>query len=289
MINSFMNREITSITIDCLIKKDQDGKIKLVTEGSEIRNMTAQHFQSIAGNVNVDKHIPIEWLLYYDPSSDIDNHIYDALLADIDEEEFIERLNSLPNKKATGPSGISYEILKHSSSLMKKVLRQLFQACIKFGDYPSGWKKADVYPIPKPKPFNCELINTRPITLLETTRKLFVSIMNQRVSKIIATHNVLKGYQFAGLPGKSTFEPIRIVNEIIEDAKINKNDIWLLCQDMSKAFNRVNISMLKEAMRYIQLPADFIKLITNLFLNRKNSVFTAKEKTHYYDIVVGID
>jgi hypothetical protein len=67
------------------------------------------------------------------------------------------------------------------------------------------------------------------------------------------------------LPGSSTFEPIRIINEIIEDAKEKHNDLWILFQDMSKAYNRVNIFMLKKAIARLRLPLSFIDLICNLF------------------------
>ena len=46
-----------------------------------------------------------------------------------------------------------------------------------------------------------------------------VKILNHRLSNLFAQKHILKGYQFAGIPGSSTMEPIRILNELIEDAK----------------------------------------------------------------------
>jgi Reverse transcriptase (RNA-dependent DNA polymerase). len=39
----------------------------------------------------------------------------------------------------------------------------------------------------------------------------------------------------------------------------------------------------------LKIPESFIKLISNLFLGRKNSVFTAVGNTSPYDVLVGID
>jgi hypothetical protein len=39
----------------------------------------------------------------------------------------------------------------------------------------------------------------------------------------------------------------------------------------------------------LKIPIPFINVITNLFLNRKNSVFTAYGNTDPYDVIVGID
>src|SRR5207249_1347705 len=93
----------------------------------------------------------------------------------------------------------------------------------------------------------------------------------------------------AGLPGTSTFEPLRIINEIIEDAKEKHNEIWLLFQDMSKAYDRVNIFMLQKAMDRLKLPQQFSSIICNLFTQRKNRVFTAVGTTTPYDVLIGID
>src|SRR5439155_20015497 len=55
------------------------------------------------------------------------------------------------------------------------------------------------------------------------------------------------------------------------------------------AYDHVNIHMLKKAMYRLKLPSNFTKLITSLFLERKNSVFTAVGTTDPYDVLTGID
>ena len=100
---------------------------------------------------------------------------------------------------------------------------------------------------------------------------------------------MLRGNQFAGLPNMSTFEPLRIINEIIQDADENQKELWVLSQDLSKAYDRVNVFMLQEALTRLKIPQTFIDLICSLFLNRKNQVFTAVGTTAPYDVLIGID
>jgi hypothetical protein len=107
--------------------------------------------------------------------------------------------------------------------------------------------------------------------------------------KIIYDNKVLRGNQFAGLPLSSTFEPTRILNEIIQDANEDDKELWMLSLDMSKAYDQVNIYMLEKAINRIKLPNGFIGFIKELFLGRKNQVFTAKGLTDPYDVLVGID
>jgi hypothetical protein len=164
-----------------------------------------------------------------------------------DEEWTRHHIHTLPSEKASGPSLISYEMIKHSSLEMKQQLLLLTNEIIKQEKLPNEYKLANIYPIPKPKPWGCKLVNTQLITLLETARKLMVSILNKRLAKILKDNNILRRYQFAELPENSTFEPIRIINEIIQDANEHNKEFWFLALDISKAYDKVNIYMLEKA------------------------------------------
>jgi hypothetical protein len=105
---------------------------------------------------------------------------------------------------------------------------------LKLQSIPNEWKRANVYPIPKPRNWDAELDNTRPITLLETLRKAFVKLLTNRFTKILVDNNILQWNQFAALPGSLTVIPLHIVNEIIEDSLENKKDLIICGLDMSK-------------------------------------------------------
>ena len=117
----------------------------------------------------------------------------------------------------------------------------------------------------KPKSWKCKLTNTRLITLLDTAQKFLMRILNHRLSVVLYQQNLMSDLQFAGLPGKSTFKPIKVINEIITNAKSNNKELWIFFQDLSKAYKRVNIYMLKQAMAHLCIPTHFIRLITQFF------------------------
>ncbi|GET66496.1 RNA-directed DNA polymerase from mobile element jockey-like isoform X1 [Rhizophagus irregularis DAOM 181602=DAOM 197198] len=116
-----------------------------------------------------------------------------------------------------------------------------------------------------------------------------VKLFYNRLASILASNEVLKGGNFAGLPGGSCRDPIVVLESIIHDAHVNKSPLWILSQDISKAFDSVDLKMLRFALERIKLPASAIKFILSLFMKRSNRIFTAHGTTPSYRVRIGID
>ena len=89
------------------------------------------------------------------------------------------------------------------------------------------------------------------------------------MDQIFVTHKVLEGPNYAGLSGDSTASPIHIMNNILEDARQKNKEIWILFQDMKKAFDSVNLKMMKKVLERIKVPDLTIKFLLNLYNKRK--------------------
>jgi hypothetical protein len=289
MINSILEREQQSIRINrCVINKDGEDEILLSPD--DVKEAAKNHFSNISNNNHtIPNALPSPWLNQYKPIKQIDPTWYSNLMSPITLVEWYSIINTLPNGKASGPSGITNEMLKHIGKITQQFLLKIINQCITTNDIPDAWREATVYLIPKPQDWELQLNNTRPITLLETPRKALVKIINNRISEIIMNHNILKGYNFAGLPGKSTHEPIHILNMLMEDARENNKEMWVLFQDMSKAYDLVNRDMLQLALKRIALPNSFCKFIHNIFNKRVNRIVTEFGLTNQYTINNGID
>src|SRR6266540_4384229 len=229
------------------------------------------------------------WTKQFEPKDYINNNWYNSVMTLPTWDEWTATLQSLPNDKACGLSQLHNEFYKHADDATKQLLWSLAQMYFRQGFIPDDWKLAYIYPIPKPMEWQCDLTKTRPLTLLDTMRKAVMKIITNRLSRIIAKHKVLRGNNFAGIPGGSTEVPIKIMNMILEDAKEHNKPVWILLQDLSKAYDRVDLSILRKAMERIKLPAPDINFIIDFFTHRKNAVLTKGGLSDYYDVKIGID
>ena len=124
---------------------------------------------------------------------------------------------------------------------------------------------------------------------MESTRKCFTKIITNRISIIYKKKNVLRGSNFAGLPGESTLEPIQLLNNICEETREKKKELWILLQDTAKTFDTVNLEMLKRILDRIKIPKKAIKLIIYLFKDREVRAITKNGLTNPVKAGNGID
>ena len=62
-----------------------------------------------------------------------------------------------------------------------------------------------------------------------------------------------------------------------------------MSQDISKAFDSINLNMLLLAMQRLKFSQLFCKLILSLFTNRYNKILTCHGETDKYHVQIGID
>ncbi len=116
-----------------------------------------------------------------------------------------------------------------------------------------------------------------------------MKILTNRLSRIIAKYAILKGNNFAGLPEGSIEFPIKLINIIMEDAKEYNQPVWILLQDLSKVYDRVDLTILRKVMKRVKIPDPYISFILEFFIHWKNAVLTKGEILEFYDVKIGID
>ncbi|CAB4407472.1 unnamed protein product [Rhizophagus irregularis] len=266
-IFSSLNRERRCIVLDRVLVIDSPDSLKLLVAPEEIKAAAIAHFQNVVGPsvspFDSLATLPPRWRKRYAPLEQFQESLYDSVMAHISVSELREVISLSPTHKAPGPSSIPYEWFKVLPDTALEFLCELMNRYLDSSDVPEDWRLASISPIPKPHEFDALLKNTRPITLLETARKLLVKIVNNRLSNILSTHRVLQGNNFAGLPGSSVNTPINVLDGIIKSHRLSRfsQELWILSQDISKAFDSIDLRMLRLAFNRLRFPnnlSDFI-------------------------------
>ena len=93
--------------------------------------------------------------------------------------------------------------------------------------------------IPKPGKDPKNLINYRPIALLEIPGKIIKQIINKRLHRFCERNNIFHKDQYGFRAGKGTDLAITKVNELIGINQKYKDHMNIVCRDVQKAFDKV--------------------------------------------------
>jgi len=284
MIDSVLNRR-TEPVIFHNIKKDDS----IITQPKQIKEEIRNHYEQWTKSNPIDQVQWPEWAQEYEPIQTIAPEWYCRAMDPITMDELVTTLSEAPIDKATGPQNISNEMLKHLNVHSREEFLMILNACLELRTVPKSWQRSRIYPISKKQKFSGQLSETRPITLVEHARKILTKILTQRLNGILGKHPILHTCNHVALPNTSTEVPISTITHIIEDAHASKREAWLLCQDISKAYDTIHIPLLATALRRIKIPEQMVELITNIFTNRQNTVITSYGTTAPYHVQDGVD
>jgi exonuclease III/ribonuclease HI len=289
MLQSALDRTGERLDI-CRVIKSTGGRAECFDRPDDVQRMVAEHFEQWTRPRQVGQ---IEnnprWQQQYHPVDYVPDGAFDGLMNPPTYVEFELELTQTPRNKAPGPSGLPVELYIHASERARLFLYHIVANCVHLQDLPSKWKDSTVIPIPKSTSWDGDLNNVRPITLQEILRKVTLSILTRRLSSACATHNILRGANFSVLQGTSTTDPVHILNNVMEHAREFNKPLWVVFQDMRRAYDSVSWVSLRKAMQRIQLPGAYISLYDNIYRHRKNCVITAFGTTPAYLVGDGLD
>ena len=219
MIASLLNKPYKKIMLDRFIEQEEE-TTNLIVEPESVKTGVAEHYKKQFRKRNTKlEEMSERWKEVYKPQERIKEEWYIEVEENIKEKEWEEVLRDLKTGTAPGISGISYILIKRAEKKTQEVFRVFADLCLKVEEIPTKWKIAQVYPIPKDVEWGYSLNNIWPIALIETFRKVVTKVITKRLAKVFMKKEVLKGPNYAGLPGNSTEQPVHILNMIMEEAK----------------------------------------------------------------------
>ena len=179
-------------------------------------------------------------------------------------EDLKAAISKASSTSVPGPSGLSYLMMK---TWTPKVLQEAFDAMTMIwetGQIPLWWKKKWLCPKAKVDPALATLEDLRPISLLETTRKIWMGIIVGRIVSVWETDNVLADGQYGFRKNKGCEAPTIQVLNALEEAEEAGTEIHGSSWDIKRAFDSVSKPILQMSWQRLGVPRHIAKYIVDL-------------------------
>ena len=157
---------------------------------------------------------------------------------------------------------------------------------ISSGEFPNKWKEAQVIPIPKcPNP--SEFKRYRPVSMLYHLGKLAEQVIINKMRHTIDA--VITPNQYAYRSKVSTTDALlQYVDDLTEQLdKPSTKFVQTACLDFSKAFDRLQPSIVIDKMTRQGFDSNVIGLVSNFLYNRSQCVKFSNTFSEFLPIMVG--
>ena len=196
-------------------------------------------------------------------------------------------LKNLNINKAAGPDEIKPKVLHDLAEQIAPILTILFQKSLSTGQVPLDWKNANISPIYK-KGEKTNPENYRPISLTCICSKILEHIVCSNIMNHSDKHNILYPLQHGFQKSKSCVSQlIEFTNDVALNVD-NGKQTDILIMDFSKAFDKVNHTLLLHKLRYYGINEQVITWLGNLLEDRRQSVVLEGERSEPLEVKSGV-
>ena len=157
--------------------------------------------------------------------------------------EVDQAIKKLKPNKAGGPSGVPPGVLKLLPVRWIVFLAALFSRLLAYSVYPESWTISKLVTIFK-KGARDICSNYRGISLMDSTAKLYDSILSSRLQLWMAPDREQAGSQ----KGRGCMEHLVTLRLLIDYAKYKKKKLYCVFVDFSKAYDRVPRNLIVEKL-----------------------------------------
>ena len=214
---------------------------------------------SVSTDVGVvqDEDVPV----YPDPVNGSDE-----LNSDITCNEIRQALNAAKTGKAIGVDSIPVEVVKNPTCA--QFMLHLFNACFKSGCIPDTWGEGIIAPIQKDmSKDNRDPGNHRVISIAPAMYKLYCYIVNNRLNKYVTSNGYMANEENGFMKGKSTIDQLSTLTNLIETRKLQKKDTYVAFIDFSKAYDRINRTLLWKKLGAMGIQGRMLRCLQSLYSN----------------------
>ena len=196
-------------------------------------------------------------------------------------------LQNLNPYKACGPDGIRPHVLKELAREIALALTALFKSSQSSGSVPADWRDAHITHVyNKGEQYNPA--NYWPVSLTSVVCKLLEHIIVSAVMHHFEENIILTDNQHGFRRGRSCeTQLLELVEELATNLESGKQTD-ILITDFSKAFDKVNHSLLLHKLQHYGVQGTTTTWIANFLNNRCQAVVVSGASSHFVNVMSGV-
>ena len=148
---------------------------------------------------------------------------FDAINADLNKnievDEILTVISNAKKGKSFGIDMLPNEVFFNANSVL--LIHTLFEKCFESGILPDTWSESVIKPIPKNKTNDPRIpLNYRGISLIPTMCKLFSMVLNNRLTKVIESLDMVCDEQNGFRKTRACIDHLYVLTTIIKNRKV---------------------------------------------------------------------
>ena len=206
---------------------------------------------------------------------------------DITTTDVISAINETKLNSAPGPDNFPPIILHKCKEELASPLKSIMKKSLETTKVPQIWKTANITCIHKGGDKSLA-VNYRPISLTSIIAKLTERIVRWYLIHFLELNDAFPDSQHGFRPGRSTVSQLLEHYESIIEALEHKFNIDIVMLDYSKAFDKINISILLEKLKKLGIGGQIGRWLGNFLIGRKQCVSVNKKLSDQSEILSGV-
>ncbi|CAM2105878.1 unnamed protein product [Caretta caretta] len=176
--------------------------------------------------------------------------------------EFSEALRRMPTNKSPGMDGLTVEFYRVFWDILGPDLVTVWAESLQSGVLPLSCRRAVLALLPKKGDLR-DLRNWRPVSLLSTDYKIVAKAISLRLGSVMV--DVVHPDQTYTVPGRSIFDNLFLVRDLLELGRRDGLSFALLSLDQEKAFDRVDHGYLLSTLQAFGFGPQFVSFLRVLY------------------------
>ena len=243
------------------------------------------------GSIIMDKEKILErWAVYIGELFEDNRKEHDVMKKNfagspIMKDEVREAMRKIKTGKATGPDGLSIELIEALEEYRIEKVTTLLNEIYDTGQIPVDMSRSIFKALPKkPGATDCELHRT--ISLMSHVTKLLLRIIMMRVRNKINPE--IAEEQCGFVEGKGTTNAIFILRTLIERALEIQKDVYLCFIDYTKAFDRVHHDEIIKELTKLKIDGKDLRIIKSMYWEQTAAMRVEGEISAFQKIKRGV-